>query len=52
MSEQTNKQFMDSNEIFQAACSKANVKPTKRQAGKFRRKLGKAFAMKGLKDNT
>lgn len=49
--EQTNKQFMETNEIFQAACAKAEVKPSKRQAGKFRRKCGKAFKMKGLQAN-
>lgn len=39
----TNKEFANSNEDFKKACSLSQVKPTVRQASKFRMKKGKAF---------
>lgn len=39
---QTNREFSSQNENFQLKCMEAGVKPTKRQASKFRRGLGKA----------
>jgi hypothetical protein len=35
--------FAKENAEFQAACSKVDVKPTTRQASKFRNKRGKAY---------
>jgi hypothetical protein len=43
----TNRQFAKENEIFKQSCQEAKVEPTKRQASKFRRNLGKAFKAKG-----
>ena len=39
----TNKQFAESNAEFQAACEKAGIKPTARQASKFRNRHGAAW---------
>ena len=39
----TNKEFAKSNKNFLETCEMANIKPTKRQASKFRRRMGKAF---------
>ena len=39
----TNQEFAKSNDLFKKECELAEVKPTKRQAGKFRNKRGKAF---------
>jgi hypothetical protein len=41
--EVTNKQFATTNQHFINECSKVEVKPTSRQASKFRNKKGKAF---------
>ena len=41
--EQCNDAFAKTNQEFQDACSKVDVKPTRRQASKWRRKLGKAY---------
>jgi hypothetical protein len=38
----TNKKFAEQDEIFKKACDVAGIKPTKRQASKFR--LGKGLA--------
>lgn len=38
----TNKEFAN-NEAFRIACDRCNVKPTVRQASKFRMKKGKVF---------
>ena len=45
----TNKEFAGQIKSFCAACQAAGLKPTKRQASKWRRKCGMAFAMKGVK---
>jgi hypothetical protein len=47
----TNKEFAKENDLFRAACEMAqeehkNLKPTKRQASKFRRGKGIAFKFK------
>lgn len=39
----TNDVFAATNEEFRAACSKAGVQATARQAGKYRRKVGQAY---------
>ena len=39
---QTNHEFASQNETFQLKCAEAGVKPTERQASKYRRGLGKA----------
>lgn len=41
-----NKTFSTSVKSFQAACEKAGIVPTKRQASKWRNKTGAAFACK------
>ena len=41
---QTNREFASENTGFQRACGLAGVLPTKRQAAKFRRKEGSAYA--------
>jgi hypothetical protein len=38
-----NREFAKTDTVFLAACEKAGVKPTPRQASKFRRKMGKAY---------
>ena len=38
-----NKTFAQTNQAFKNACEKAGIPATKRQASKFRRKLGKAW---------
>ncbi len=43
MEDTTNKVFATTNKDFMAACTKADVEPTKRQASKYRRKIGKAW---------
>lgn len=40
----THDEFMKTNDLFKKSCEKAGIKPTKRQASKFRRGLGLAFA--------
>lgn len=42
-----NASFAATNVQFKDACTRAGVAPTKRQASKFRRKLGAAFKAKG-----
>lgn len=42
----TNKEFAETNVEFKAACDIAGVKPTKRQASRFRNNRGKAFSAK------
>lgn len=44
--EMDNRTFAGTNQQFKDACSAAGVQPTKRQASKFRRKLGAAFKAK------
>ena len=39
----TNQKFSQEIEAFKMACNKANVKPTKRQASKFRNMQGSAY---------
>ena len=39
----TNDKFAKEDSAFQAACDKADVKPTARQASKWRNKKGKAY---------
>lgn len=39
-----NSGFALTNQQFRAACEKAGVEPTRRQASKYRRKTGKAYA--------
>lgn len=39
----TNHEFAARDEQFKAACGKANVKPTARQASKYRMKMGSAY---------
>jgi hypothetical protein len=41
--EQSNRVFAAENKAFRAACSEAGVEPTKRQASKYRNKLGVAY---------
>ena len=43
---ESNKDFAKSNVAFQAACAKANIAPTARQASKFRNKRGAAYGSK------
>ena len=38
-----NRAFAATDKQFQHACEKANVSPTKRQASKYRRKVGLAY---------
>ena len=38
-----NEQFAKENAEFQSACQKVDIKPTTRQASKFRNKRGKAY---------
>lgn len=40
----TNDDFRRHDQAFRAACTKAGVEPTKRQASKFRRQEGRAYA--------
>jgi hypothetical protein len=40
---QSNREFAAKNGGFQAACEAAGIKPTKRQASKFRNKTGTAY---------
>lgn len=39
----TNRKFASQHQQFLAACTKAGVKPTKRQASKFKRGFGSAY---------
>jgi len=39
----SNRDFADNNQEFIKDCEKVNLKPTKRQASKYRRKTGKAY---------
>lgn len=43
MAEITNKQFAENNEEFRKACEALEIKPTTRQASKWRMKKGKAW---------
>ena len=43
----THREFVEDSKTFQAACEAAEVKPTLRQASKYRRGMGKAY--KGIK---
>ena len=38
-----NKEFAKSNEKFQKLCKEAKIKPTTRQASKYRNEKGKAY---------
>ena len=40
---ETNRVYAETNQAFRNACAKAITPPTKRQASKFRRGLGKAW---------
>lgn len=42
----THREFAGTNEVFIKACELAKVKPTMRQASKFRLKRGSAFQFK------
>ena len=44
----TNAEFASNDTGFQDACEKAGIKPTARQASKWRRKKGKAYKAKGV----
>ena len=47
--EKSNEEFAQQDVAFNKACNAANVKPTARQASKFRNKKGMAWkVMKGL----
>jgi len=39
----TNGEFAKSNELFRQTCDKVSIKPTSRQASRFRNKHGKAY---------
>jgi len=39
----TNREFSESNPEFKAACGNVQIPATKRQASKWRRRLGKAW---------
>lgn len=43
----TNKEFAKTDGKFRDACAEVNIDPTKRQASKYRRKMGKAY--KGIR---
>jgi len=45
-SELTNEQFRKQDEAFKVACELAKCEPSKRQASKWRRKLGKATKLR------
>ena len=47
--ELTNRQFSKQDKAFQDACKAAGIEPTHRQASKFRRGIGAAYAAKGGK---
>ena len=38
-----NREFAKSNSQFKAACEKAGIPATQRQASRYRRKMGKAY---------
>lgn len=42
-----NRNFAEHNSDFRKACERASVKPTRRQASKYRRKFGSAYAHRG-----
>ena len=42
----THREFAETDEVFKLACELAKVKPTVRQASKFRSKRGSAYAFK------
>ena len=42
----TNKKFAETNQEFIEACQSIDIKPTKRQASKYRMGKGKAFKAK------
>ena len=44
-----NAQFAGNNDDFRKACEKADIPPTRCQAGKWRRKVGKAWQLKSGK---
>jgi len=41
----TNGEFALSDKLFRAACDIARIPPTKRQASKFKLKIGKAYSV-------
>ena len=43
MANVTNLEFSKEDQAFKKACTQAKIKPTKRQAGKYRRKCGLAY---------
>jgi len=47
----SNKEFSIKIKTFNQHCEKCNVKPTKRQASKWRNKKGQAFKAKGVQAN-
>jgi len=47
--EMTNRKFAETNKHFKECCLKAEVEATMRQASKFRRGIGAAYAAKGGK---
>ena len=42
--QQTHREFATADTAFRAACERASVEPTRRQASKFRNKRGRAYA--------
>ena len=42
----TNREFSEQDEVFKQACTDVDVKPSQRQASKWRRKVGKAYKNK------
>lgn len=43
MHKESNRNFAEFNKEFRLACEKAGVKPTKRQAARFRKARGRAY---------
>jgi hypothetical protein len=44
----TNAQFIQADAMFRRCCEAAEIKPTKRQASKYRRQKGLAFSFKKI----
>jgi hypothetical protein len=44
----SNRDFAQTDAIFHVACGLANIEPTKRQASKWNRKCGVAYAWRGV----
>lgn len=47
----SNNEFTQSNELFKKCCELSDIKPTSRQASKFRRGFGLAVTMKNHEAN-